>query len=79
MDTIVPLSGAREMDGVTLRKESLLGFIKTLCCCFMMHKADLCKETKSREKYITGLLAAAATAAAGGYVSGYKCLLSGKG
>lgn len=63
------------MDGVTLRKEPLLGFIKTLCCCFMTHKADLCKETKSREKYITGLLAATA----GGYVSGYKCLLSGKG
>lgn len=67
------------MDGVTLRKEPLLGFIKTLCYCFMTHEADLCKETKSREKYITGLLAAAAAAAAGGYMSGYKCPLSGKG
>lgn len=26
--TAVPLSGAREMDGVTLRKKPLLGFIK---------------------------------------------------
>lgn len=67
----MPSAGARETDGKTLWKKPLLGFIK--CCSSMTHEADSCKEIKSREKYIAGLLTA------GGYMSGYKCLLSGKG
>lgn len=39
----------------------------------MTHKADSCKEIKSREKYTAEPLTA------GGYMSGYRCLLSGKG
>lgn len=70
-DASVPSTGARETDGETLRKKPPLGFIK--CCSSMTHEADSCKEIKSREKYIAGPLTA------GGYMSGYKCLLSGKG